>query len=132
MKPLTVIYSEGTKTIRQMPQNYLIAYNREGRWVCDSDTAADVEICKVVFEVLLTHTARYSSGEELLDMIKRKMNVEEELTEEQLICFGRNVADLLHAKRYEEGIDRWKTDFGSKTDLGLGRTIIRLLEDVKG
>jgi hypothetical protein len=55
------------------------------------------------------------------------------LTEEQLICFGRSVAYLLgYDKKDREHWDRWTTNEGTKTDLGLGRTILRLLEDVKG
>ncbi len=55
-----------------------------------------------------------------------------ELTEEQIICFGRNVADLLYADRDYIEWTKWKTSFGNKTDLGLGRVILRLLNDVKG
>ncbi len=65
-----LIYQEGSDTIRQMPQNYLVAHRTFGRWTCDPDTAADKELCTIVFLELFNYESRYGSGEKLLETLK--------------------------------------------------------------
>jgi len=42
---------------------------------------------------------------------------------------GALIADLLHLKRDAQG--RWPTAWGNKTDVGLARTLRRVLEEGK-
>lgn len=72
MKPI-LIYNHATDTIRQMPQNYLIA-GRVGakgyqRWVCDPDIAADKELATKVFIALFDFNTRYGDGLNLLSKV---------------------------------------------------------------
>jgi hypothetical protein len=56
-----------------MPQNYLIANKSRNGWICNPDPAADKDLCKRVFEILLTHHgAKWGSGENLLKEIECK------------------------------------------------------------
>ncbi len=63
-------YQESTETIRQMPQNYLIAEKINGKWVCDPDPAADKELVLRVFnEIFDHHTSRWGTGLQLLSKV---------------------------------------------------------------
>lgn len=69
MKPI-LTYEPGSDTIRQMPQNYLVAHKEHGRWICDSDMAADYELCVRVFKAVhSSYDARYGSGLFLLSLV---------------------------------------------------------------
>lgn len=58
-------------SIRQMPQNYLIAYRVDQRWVCDPDLAADKNLYMQVFKrVTSYHYYRYGTGAALIEGIK--------------------------------------------------------------
>jgi len=68
---LTLIYCEYSGTIRQMPQNYMIAYQANAGtnyayWVCTPDIAADVELSVKVFKALFDFDIRHGSAENLL------------------------------------------------------------------
>lgn len=52
----------------------------------------------------------------------------ETLTEEEQIVYGELFAKLLKMKKNK---DRWDTAWGTKTNLGLYRTIKRLVEDAE-
>lgn len=65
-----VIYQEGSDTIRQMPENYLLAHRTFGRWTCDPDVAANKEISVAIFLELFNYDSKYSSGENLLKRLK--------------------------------------------------------------
>jgi hypothetical protein len=67
---MEIIYQKGTETIRQMPENYLLAHRTFGRWVCDPDIAANKEICTTIFLELFNYDSRYGSGEKLLETLK--------------------------------------------------------------
>ena len=41
---------------------------------------------------------------------------------------GAMFAEVLNCKRDKEHKDRWRTDWGTKTDIGLARTILSALE----
>lgn len=55
----------------------------------------------------------------------------ETLTEEEQIAYGELFAKLLKMKKNKEHKDRWDTAWGTKTNLGLYRTIKRLVEDAE-
>jgi len=61
-------YNVKTDTIRQMPENYLIAYrDGGGYWICNPDIAADKELATRVFLALFDFDTKWrSTGLELL------------------------------------------------------------------
>ena len=68
MKPI-LIYQTDSDTIRQMPQNYCIAYKRENRWICEPDLAADKDLSMRVFTALFEYENKYGTGLELLSKV---------------------------------------------------------------
>lgn len=46
---MKLVYCEKTRTIRQLPQNYLIAQYTT-HWICDPDLAANISLCVKVFK----------------------------------------------------------------------------------
>ena len=65
-------YCSYSNTIRQMPQNYMIAVrNENGMWLCDTDPASDKMLAVKVFLALFMHSVRYGSGENLLRVANR-------------------------------------------------------------
>ena len=52
MENQEIVYNEYTETIRQMPQNYMIAI-KNGAWVMSPDLAADPKIVCAVTVALL-------------------------------------------------------------------------------
>jgi len=72
---MKIIYQESTQTIRQMPENYLIAYRTElkngcNRWICEPDLSVNKGLCILVFTLLLDFDNKYGSGENLLNKIQ--------------------------------------------------------------
>ncbi|MEN8122938.1 MAG: hypothetical protein ABFS35_21540 [Bacteroidota bacterium] len=66
MKPV-LVYNEPTNTIRQMPQNYLIARGTINGWTTDGvDMAADKDLATRVFLELFNFESKYGTGLELL------------------------------------------------------------------
>jgi len=60
-------YCDYSETIRQMPENYLIAHKDGNAWKCEPDLAADKELCIKVFTELLNYESKWqTSGIELL------------------------------------------------------------------
>ena len=59
MENLEIVYNEYTETIRQMPQNYMIAI-KNGPWVMSPDLAADPKIVCAVTLALLEYENKYS------------------------------------------------------------------------
>ncbi len=82
MKPITVEYCKGSNSIRQMPQNYLLAYRTGdrwtgGRWICDTDPAADENIAVALFKLVLkSHDHRYGTGEHLVEGLREALSKE--------------------------------------------------------
>lgn len=56
-------------------------------------------------------------------------NEQEEI---KLAKFGEEVAEMLMLRKDKEHQDRWQTTWGSKTNVGLARCIIRVVEDFQG
>lgn len=75
----TLVFNEYSETLRQMPENYLIAHADDfkyKRWVCEPDLAADKAICLKVFMALLEYENKYQKdGNVLVDIINKKDNV---------------------------------------------------------
>jgi len=69
---MNIVYSKNTETIRQMPENYLIAHKIENVWVCIPDLAANKKILVKTFKLLLEFDNKYGTGENLVSKIKAK------------------------------------------------------------
>jgi aryl-alcohol dehydrogenase-like predicted oxidoreductase len=57
------------------------------------------------------------------------MNIEQ-MSEEKFQRLGKEVIDLLQVKR-NKGSGRVDTTFGSKTETGIGRIVLRILQEVQ-
>jgi hypothetical protein len=68
MKPI-LCFCTYSNTIRQLPQNYLIAENSVNGWVCNPDLAANKELSTRVFLELFNHDSKYSNGLTLLSKV---------------------------------------------------------------
>ncbi len=67
-----LIYQKSTFTIRQMPQNYIIAWHSlGGRWTVDPDIACNTELAVKLFTLCLNYSDRYSPGQVLVDKVMR-------------------------------------------------------------
>lgn len=66
MQKQTIVYCKGSNTIRLMPQNYLIANNKQ-RWLMEPDLACPSKFVLLVTEVLLNHPCKYGSGEFVIE-----------------------------------------------------------------
>lgn len=65
------IYCRHTDTIRQLPENYLLAHkNQRNAWVCDPDLAANKDLCLEIFKITLTFDGRYSAGEDFIETLE--------------------------------------------------------------
>lgn len=64
------IYDKYSKSIRQMPQNYLIAHKEHGAWKCEPDLAADIDFCTRVFSTVHhSYANKYmATGEQIIEM----------------------------------------------------------------
>lgn len=70
---MEIIYQKATETIRQMPENYLLAHRTFGRWVCDPDIAADQKISSAIFLELFNYESRYCrNGDALIEILKAR------------------------------------------------------------
>jgi hypothetical protein len=65
-KKQTLFYSKGSETIRQAPENYLIAKKDQNRWVTDPDLACNQKFATKIFKALFIFDNVYGSGENLL------------------------------------------------------------------
>jgi hypothetical protein len=55
-----LVYNHATQTIRQMPQNYLIAQYNGFSWHSEPDLAADKELALRVYLALFDHETKYN------------------------------------------------------------------------
>jgi DNA-binding ferritin-like protein (Dps family) len=62
-------YNENTNTIRQLPENYLIAYKENNRWICEPYLAANKELSMRVFNALFDFNTKYGDGITLLSKV---------------------------------------------------------------
>jgi hypothetical protein len=68
MEPV-LSFQDNSETIRQLPENYLIAYRSNGRWICEPDLAANKELAIRVFLALFDHDTKYGDGLNLLSKV---------------------------------------------------------------
>lgn len=66
----TYKYCEYSESIRQMPENYLVAHKSNGSWKCEPDLAADMEFCTKVFRTINhSHANKWlATGQQIIDM----------------------------------------------------------------
>jgi hypothetical protein len=64
-----LIFEKATQTLRQMPQNYLIAEKRGNAWICEPDIACNNELAIAVFKALLEYRNKYGTAENLLKVV---------------------------------------------------------------
>ena len=57
---LTVTYCESTQTIRQMPENYMLAMCCRGYWIMDPDFAADTRLVVALTLSLMQYENRWT------------------------------------------------------------------------
>ena len=60
----TIAHCAYSNTIRQMPENYLLAVHREGAWKMDPDLAADKGIVVALTLSLMEHGNKWSKSPE--------------------------------------------------------------------
>lgn len=61
-----LVFDSYSNTLRQEPENYLIANYDKKRWVCEPDLAANKKLCAKVFVSLLTYENKYQSDGNVL------------------------------------------------------------------
>ena len=66
-----LVYESETDTLRQMPENYLIAFHTYGRWICEPDLKADARLVFSVFCLIFDYDYKYGSGEQIIEQIER-------------------------------------------------------------
>ena len=60
MKTINVLsFCDYSNTIRQLPQNYLIASYDGNKWISEPDLAADKELCVRVYLELMNYESKY-------------------------------------------------------------------------
>ncbi|HAS6026883.1 MULTISPECIES: hypothetical protein [Vibrio] len=64
-------YGEETKTLRVMPQNYLLMVKQQGRWIVDNDIAAPLCVVLAATTAISQHEYRYGEPYELVKEIQR-------------------------------------------------------------
>jgi len=101
MNPI-LSYEQSTETIRQLPQNYLIAYKRDGGWICDPDAAADKELATRVFKSLFNYDVRYGDGLKLLSTVtpNNEFSKEEKNIIKETYDLETNVLVTLYYNKY--------------------------------
>jgi hypothetical protein len=68
-----VEYEEYSRTIRQMPENYLLAFQKGNQWVFDLDLQADPDIGKATFEIVRLFNGKYAEPAEFLSLLKTRI-----------------------------------------------------------
>lgn len=66
---LNLVFESYSNTLRQMPENYLIAHLKDFKiktWVCEPDLAADRKLSIKVFAALLTYENKYQQDGNVL------------------------------------------------------------------
>jgi hypothetical protein len=74
MKTRHLTYQEGSGSIRQMPENYLVAHRRNhGGWISEPDLAADPSLCMKVYRTINhSYANKYvATGQEVIDMVEK-------------------------------------------------------------
>lgn len=70
MKHQVISFEPGSNTLRQLPENYLLAHYENGSWICDPDLAAREDFAVRVFKALLKWENKYQrDGLQLLAQV---------------------------------------------------------------
>ena len=77
---MKVEYDEYTNTIRQQPQNYVIAIasntSKPSHWIIDPDSACDKDIAQTAFDLCFTHhNVKWGSGIAFANLINSTLNL---------------------------------------------------------
>ena len=73
-KESSLFYCSYSKTIRQSPQNYLVAELGLNGWVCSPDLAADKKLCTKVFLSIFEYENKYEkNGDALVERVLLKI-----------------------------------------------------------
>ena len=94
----TLFYCKYSDTIRQAPENYLIAKkdpSDQQRWICDPDLAANKELATKIFHALFTFEAHYGTGLFVLNTARVK-------NEPQLAPYQIKKWEELNGRTYKE------------------------------
>jgi hypothetical protein len=68
---MKAVFERASATIRQKPGNYLLALCYQGRWICDPDLGANLDMMNIAFEVTTKFKGRYASGEDFIKQFER-------------------------------------------------------------
>jgi len=71
-KKQTLFYCKKSETIRQAPENYLIAKKEHNRWYADPDLASNQKLAIKIFKTLFNFDNVYGTGENLLKQARVK------------------------------------------------------------
>jgi hypothetical protein len=74
------IYQAGSETIRQMPENYMLAECTKGYWIADTDSAVSDKVAILVAELIhKSHTFKFtkdgSALAQALNLITKKKGI---------------------------------------------------------
>lgn len=68
--PPSLFYDAYSDTIRQAPQNYMLAVRKNNRWICDPDPSANVRLTTKLFLAIFTiYDIRYGEPEKVIDYV---------------------------------------------------------------
>lgn len=78
MNKISVDFNEYSNTIRQQPENYLIAFkSNEGspsRWIVDPDPACNSKLARLAFDLVFTcHNVRWGQGHAFINLLNSKL-----------------------------------------------------------
>lgn len=65
-----IVFSTSTNTIRQMPQNYLLAIKNNGAWHLDFDLACSPVFARKVTTAYLNYSVKHGTGENFIECLK--------------------------------------------------------------
>jgi len=102
-----IIFEESTDTIRQVPENYLLAERVQIRWVCDPDLACDKLLAHKVFMATLDYDWKYASGPAFANHVSAMSNMVSVVLSEQLIelYFGKTCTCDMCAEEVSRTLD---------------------------
>ncbi|WP_063664245.1 hypothetical protein [Aliivibrio fischeri] len=87
-------YCEGSKTIRAMPRNHIVASHLNGRWILDTDAAIPINIALRIFTEWHTNTSiKYTQPDVFIQKLTElfEFNLSDE-TYEKFIDKARDIA----------------------------------------
>ena len=69
----TLFYQKDSETVRQAPQNYLIAHRRNGSWRSEPDLASDLKLATAVFKAIHNYNTKYGSGVNVIEKANKSL-----------------------------------------------------------